>query len=128
MDVLVAGAGPAGVAAALTAARHGLDVVLLDRAHFPRDKPCGEGLLPNALEALARLRLLGRVRQIACPLEAIAFEVGDASARAPIEALGVERRRLDALLVEAARAELTVLEGVAAEAPILEGKRVVGLQ
>ncbi|HEX5616646.1 MAG TPA: geranylgeranyl reductase family protein [Acidimicrobiia bacterium] len=56
-EVVVVGAGPAGTAAALTARRHGLDVVLLDRARFPRDKACGDGLTTAALRALERLGL-----------------------------------------------------------------------
>ena len=46
------GAGPAGSATALFLARSGYDVTLLDRAKFPRDKPCGEYLTPGALRLL----------------------------------------------------------------------------
>ncbi|MBC7938284.1 MAG: FAD-dependent oxidoreductase, partial [Chitinophagaceae bacterium] len=42
-DVLVIGAGPAGSSAAITLARAGLDVVLVDQHTFPRDKVCGDG-------------------------------------------------------------------------------------
>jgi geranylgeranyl reductase family protein len=48
-DVAVVGAGPAGSATALRVARAGAKVVLLDRARFPRDKPCGGGLTGRAL-------------------------------------------------------------------------------
>ncbi|MDR3455297.1 MAG: FAD-dependent monooxygenase, partial [Rhodoferax sp.] len=54
-DVLVVGAGPAGSAAAQLLARGGLDVVLVDQHAFPRDKACGDGLIPDAHEALRRL-------------------------------------------------------------------------
>lgn len=54
-DLLVVGAGPAGVAAALTAQARGLDVVLVDKAVFPRDKTCGDGLTTSALRLLERL-------------------------------------------------------------------------
>src|SRR5919201_1588697 len=47
-DVVVVGAGPGGSAAAFFLARAGLDVLLLDRATFPRDKTCGDGLTPQA--------------------------------------------------------------------------------
>ncbi|MDE2629222.1 MAG: geranylgeranyl reductase family protein [Burkholderiales bacterium] len=60
-DVLVVGAGPAGSAAALTLARAGLDVVLIDQHHFPRDKVCGDGLIPDAHNALRKLGVLDAV-------------------------------------------------------------------
>ena len=43
-DVIVVGAGPAGVAAAVTLVEAGRDVVVVDKARFPRDKICGDGL------------------------------------------------------------------------------------
>ncbi|WP_137160293.1 geranylgeranyl reductase family protein [Blastococcus sp. CCUG 61487] len=56
-DVVVVGAGPAGSAAALAARRAapGARVLLLDRADFPRDKVCGDGIAPEAIDVLARL-------------------------------------------------------------------------
>ena len=53
-DLVVVGAGPAGAAAALGAlrTRPGLRVLLLDRADFPRDKCCGDGIAPHALDVL----------------------------------------------------------------------------
>ena len=60
-DVLVVGAGPAGAAAALTLARGGLDVVLVDAQAFPRDKACGDALIPDALAALRRLGVFDAV-------------------------------------------------------------------
>ena len=56
-DLAVVGAGPAGSAAALSAllARAGARVLLLDRAAFPRDKSCGDGIAPHAADELARL-------------------------------------------------------------------------
>lgn len=55
--VLVVGAGPAGSAAALAACRAGASVLLLDSAEFPRDKVCGDGVAPHALDVLAELGL-----------------------------------------------------------------------
>jgi len=55
LDVLVVGAGPAGVAAAITAQQQGLSVACLDRATFPRDKTCGDGLTASALRLLEDL-------------------------------------------------------------------------
>jgi menaquinone-9 beta-reductase len=54
-DVLVVGAGPAGSIAALVLARGGANVVLLDKAQFPRDKACGDFIGPRGLQVLADL-------------------------------------------------------------------------
>ncbi|MEI2826608.1 MAG: FAD-dependent oxidoreductase [Dermatophilaceae bacterium] len=54
-DVVVVGAGPGGAATAAYLAGHGLDVVLLEKATFPRDKICGDGLTPRAVKELTRL-------------------------------------------------------------------------
>lgn len=56
-DVIVVGAGPAGAAAAFHCASAGLDVLLLDKASFPRDKICGDGLTPRAVAELVRMGL-----------------------------------------------------------------------
>jgi len=54
-DVLVVGGGPAGLAAAIGARRKGFSVTMVDAAVPPIDKACGEGLMPDALRALADL-------------------------------------------------------------------------
>ena len=54
-DVIVVGAGPAGSATATHLARRGLDVALVDKAQFPREKVCGDGLTPRATRQLIRL-------------------------------------------------------------------------
>jgi geranylgeranyl reductase family protein len=64
-DVLVVGAGPAGSAAAATLAHAGLDVVLVDVQAFPRDKVCGDGLIPDAHHAMRRLGVLDEVMRLA---------------------------------------------------------------
>ena len=51
-DVIVVGAGPAGSATAYHLAQAGLDVLLLEKAAFPRDKVCGDGLTPRAVKQL----------------------------------------------------------------------------
>ncbi len=60
-DVLIAGAGPAGSALAGLLAARGVDVLLIDKARFPRDKTCGDGLTPRAIAALARLGVLAEL-------------------------------------------------------------------
>ncbi|HSV69458.1 MAG TPA: FAD-dependent oxidoreductase, partial [Methylibium sp.] len=67
-EVLVVGAGPAGSAAARALAQAGLDVVLVDQHAFPRDKVCGDGLIPDAHRALRRLGLLDEVMALAQPV------------------------------------------------------------
>ncbi|HEY5093813.1 MAG TPA: geranylgeranyl reductase family protein [Candidatus Eremiobacteraceae bacterium] len=54
-DVVVVGAGPAGAAAAHTLARLGADVLLLERGRFPRDKTCGDGVAPHAVDILREM-------------------------------------------------------------------------
>lgn len=54
-DVLIVGAGPAGLAAAIEARRAGLDVTVLDRRRPPIDAACGEGLMPAGVERLLGL-------------------------------------------------------------------------
>src|SRR5437868_1025671 len=62
-DVLVVGGGPAGSSVAHALARHGIDVLVVDRAHFPRPKPCAEYLSPEASRVLADMGALERVEQ-----------------------------------------------------------------
>jgi geranylgeranyl reductase family protein len=61
-DVTIVGAGPAGSAAAYFLARTGVDVLLLDRAAFPRDKTCGDGVSSRALAVMERMGLRPWVR------------------------------------------------------------------
>src|SRR5919205_2434086 len=56
-DLIVVGAGPGGSATAYHAARNGLEVLLLDRQEFPRDKPCGDGLMPHAAGEISLMGL-----------------------------------------------------------------------
>tara|TARA_Y100000817_G_scaffold45984_1_gene32133 strand:- start:134 stop:595 length:462 start_codon:yes stop_codon:yes gene_type:complete len=56
-DVVIVGAGPAGSAAAIDLVRKGIKVILLDKAVFPRDKCCGDGLTTDALRILDELGL-----------------------------------------------------------------------
>ncbi|HLU44466.1 MAG TPA: geranylgeranyl reductase family protein [Natronosporangium sp.] len=54
-DVIVVGAGPGGSAAAYHLARHGLQVLLLEKTGLPRDKVCGDGLTPRAVAQLIKM-------------------------------------------------------------------------
>ena len=56
-DLIVVGAGPGGSATAHYASRAGLRTLLLDRQEFPRDKPCGDGLMPHAASEVSLMGL-----------------------------------------------------------------------
>jgi flavin-dependent dehydrogenase len=108
-DVAVIGAGPAGAAAALFAAQRGQRVIVFDKQDFPRDKPCGEGLMPGGRPALRELGLEdGVVSDGAPPLEGIQFGLtGQPPAAVPFPmhggeqaGLGIRRLTFDARLVE----------------------------
>ena len=106
-DVVVVGAGPGGSAAAHFLSTRGLDVLLLDRAAFPRDKTCGDGLTPRALRVLEKMNLLGEVRAQGCPIQA--YEVvapNGRSTSAPIvgrhQAMVVPRLTLDNIILQRA--------------------------
>ncbi|MEV8508639.1 geranylgeranyl reductase family protein [Actinoplanes sp. NPDC051475] len=103
-DVAIVGAGPAGAAAALAARRAGASVVLLDRAEFPRDKPCGDGIAAEALDVLADLGVTGAADGYP-PVESLRLVApgGTEVARPlPRPAHTVPRKVFDARLVEAA--------------------------
>lgn len=56
-DLVVVGAGPGGSSAAYYASKAGLKTLMLDRQEFPRDKPCGDGLMPHAAQEVALMGL-----------------------------------------------------------------------
>ena len=139
IDVLVAGAGPGGSAAAALLARAGLRVILVDRAGFPRDKACSEYMSPEAVRILARLGVVGALESAgAVALEGTAVtahrgaRLEGAFARAghqPVRATGlsVSRRRLDHELAGAAvRAGATLLERTTVEELLYRHGAVAG--
>ncbi|MGH9060782.1 MAG: NAD(P)/FAD-dependent oxidoreductase, partial [Acidimicrobiales bacterium] len=135
-DVAVVGAGPAGAAAAITLARSGHRVVMVDKAVFPRDKCCGDGLTTGALRRLEALGL--RTEAVA------SFQrIDDVRIRIPrgtestfplpddgtVYAAAARRADLDAALVDVARAAgVEVVEDDAVTSVAFEtGGRVVRL-
>lgn len=113
-DTIVVGAGPAGSTAAREAAARGLFVLLLDKAAFPRDKPCGGGVCV-ATAALLPFDLTPVVERTVYAVQ-ISLRQGHHFTRrsqAPLIYL-TQRRRLDAFLVErAVAAGATLREGTA---------------
>jgi flavin-dependent dehydrogenase len=103
-DAVVVGAGPAGALVAMLLARAGVGVVLLDAAEPGRDKPCGEGLMPRGVAAIARAGL-GDLVAGSPPLFGVALRLGGRRVAGRFGALpgrGLRRQRFDAALVEAA--------------------------
>lgn len=127
-EVLVVGAGPAGSACAQTLARQGLDVMLVDQQRFPRDKVCGDGLIPDAHDALARLGVHDEVMAKAQRVQHVAC-IGPRGGRVdvPGRLAVLQRRLLDDILKRAAeRAGARFFAPVRFLAPLTEGERVVG--
>jgi menaquinone-9 beta-reductase len=103
-DVAIVGAGPAGASAALAARRAGARVLLLDRAAFPRDKACGDGIAPHVLDVLRGLGVTG-VEAGFAPIPALRLVgPGGAEVVRPVArpAYTIPRTVFDARLVDAA--------------------------
>ena len=105
-DLAVVGAGPAGTAAALGAlrTRPDLSVVLLDRADFPRDKACGDGIAPHVLDVLGDVGVMGLLDD-RVPVSRLRLERGDVTVARMMRrpAWVVPRSVFDDRLVTAAR-------------------------
>ncbi len=138
-DVVVVGAGPGGAATAYWAASAGLDVLLLDKATFPRDKVCGDGLTPRAVAELVRMGVPLRAEDGWIRNRGLRVHGGGHTLELPWPELssypsyGLAKRRagLDQLLVEHARAAgAKVFEGTAVTGPLLDERtgRVVGVR
>ena len=102
-DVVIVGAGPAGATAAIAARREGASVLLLDRAAFPRDKTCGDGIAPHVLDVLCGLGV-SDVASGYKPVEALSLETPDGEAGGVLQRpdYTIPRYVLDARIVDAA--------------------------
>jgi geranylgeranyl reductase family protein len=107
-EIIIVGAGPAGSVLAWALARRGVSVLILDRASFPREKVCGDYVDPRALQALAAMDCLARLKGGAtAPIGRTATYVDwerhydgpipfyGTSGRLPAYGLGIPRERLD---------------------------------
>jgi len=139
-DVLVVGAGPAGSTTACLLARQGWDVLLVDRAHFPRPKTCGDGLTPRAVATLHRLGLLPPLlaagypriegaRLVAPDGHELHIRFAEHLRKLPGYGLVVPRAELDELLRRyAVGAGARFFSGFHALAPLRHDGRVAGVQ
>ena len=142
VDVLIVGAGPAGSAAAVAARDHGLSVLLVDRATFPRDKLCGGALTLRALGVMERvfalqpdpartlttghIRLLAGTRTLcdlpdAPPLSMVMRRDLDAQLRAEAVRRGADPRTTRVESVDPVTPSITVTGGRTITARILIG-------
>lgn len=136
IDVIVVGAGPAGASLAVALGRRGFEVELYDQATFPRDKPCGEGLLPAGVDVLRSLDLADAVA--GRPLHGVRYHLAGGSVRSgfgsgdgtrALHGIGQKRVRLDAALWAAAARTpgVSATAGARADALLHEGGRVNGV-
>jgi flavin-dependent dehydrogenase len=134
-DVAIAGGGIAGSTLAILLGRGGLKVELFERDAFPREKPCGEGLMPAGVAVLERLGLADTIGGV--PLRGVRYHFRGAIATGAFpprsEAFGIGRAQrravLDRVLFEAAAATpgVRARTGARVQAPIVEHGRVAGL-
>lgn len=136
-DMVVIGAGPAGAAAAIEAARGGARVIVFEKAAYGRDKVCGDGLTPRAVGALNELNIemtdahhIDGLRMIAN--KAVRELPWPSGTRFPDHGAVWPRRRLDAALMDAATEAGAELVYETEALPIIEEsggrKKVVGVE
>lgn len=137
-DVVIAGGGPAGATLAILAGRAGITVSLFDGARFPREKACGEGLMPAGVAVLERLGLgdvtggvpIEGVRHSGFGVVAEALFPAAQAGAGPAYGRGQRRLVFDQALWQAARATPNVHahEGTPVEGVVLRGGRAVGVR
>ena len=129
-DVLIVGAGPAGSAAAITLARAGRQVLLIDQHDFPRDKICGDGLIPDAMLALEQLGLTAQVHALAKPIKGLTCHgPRGGSLDIPGDLAVLPRKILDDLLVKTAvDAGATLKTPWRFQRPITQNPRTAGAE
>lgn len=134
-DVLIVGGGIAGSSLAILLGRQGVNVELFERGHFPREKACGEGIIPAGVRVLERLGVAEAVGGV--PFYGVRYHFGEKTAegRFPLSAgmpsagRGQRRRHLDRILFEVAATTRGVraLTNSAVESLHRENGRVVGV-
>jgi geranylgeranyl reductase family protein len=126
-QVIVIGAGPGGAYLAYLLARQGLEVLLLEKEHLPRHKPCGGGLTTKALAVLGDLELTPLIKDRVSRFE-FTYCLGNPLVLNLDEPLvyTVERAEFDAFLVEKARAAgATVRENTRVDKVCQSGEQVM---
>jgi len=133
-DILIAGGGLAGSAAAIHLGSLGFSVELFERGHLPKEKACGEGLMPAGVAALERL---GLNPTSGAPFHGIRYHFGQRMVEGrfpqakgfPGSGRGFRRRDLDRTVLELASQtpNVKVHMGALVEATLVEGGRIVGL-
>ena len=131
-DILIIGGGPAGSAAAITAARAGLSVTLFEKGPHGRDKVCGDGLTPRAIAALNELRInhsvahrIDGLRMIAGKKEReLSWPTTD---RFPHHGAVWPRQKFDTHLIDVAIASGADVRFNSEALPLLEDGRVIGV-
>ncbi len=137
-DVIVVGAGPGGSTAAAFLARAGLDVLLLDRQRFPRDKACGDLIAPSVISILSELGIRDRLEALSYRIEGVRLTSpsGDqvrvpapSHPQYPNYACVVKRLALDHLISQAAvNAGVRFLDGANVHALREEADRTVRVE